>query len=74
MWSIVDVCINSEKGCSFSANLKLRGVMEHPMGNFITSLYGEAKHPQGSFTKTAVITPQKVFMKHLCFYSDIPSI
>ena len=46
--------------------------MEHPIGNFITSLkVFEAKHPQGSFTITAVITSQKVFMKHLCFYSGL---
>ena len=63
------------KVAHFSANLKLTGVMEHPsyIRNFITPLYGEAKHLQGSFTKTAVITPQKIFMKHLCFYSDIAS-
>ena len=52
-----------------SVCLRVKGVMEHPIGHFITPLCGDVKHPKGNFTITVVISPQKVFMKPLCFYS-----
>ena len=48
--------------------LKVRGVMEHPIGHFITPLCGEAKHPRKPH-KNGSYSTQKVFMKHLSFYS-----
>ena len=46
------------------------GVMDHPIGHFITPL-ATYMVKQRSFTITAVITPQKMLMKHLCFYSVV---
>ena len=48
MWSSVDLHKMVVKVAYFSACLKVRGAMEHPIGHFITPLYGEAKHPKGT--------------------------
>ena len=45
--------------------------MEHPIGHFVTPLYGESKHPKGAQKMAVIIAFQKVFMKHLCFYSEL---
>ena len=62
MWSIVDVCTNGKKGCFFLCiYLKFRGVMEHPIGHFITPLHGEAKHPKEPHINDSYNTPKGVY-------------